>query len=42
MADHIRPMLHERLVFEQAEIECDNQTLLSPGPVSAANVRAAS
>lgn len=42
MADHVRPMLHERIVFEQAEIECDNQTLLSPGPVSVPNVRAAS
>jgi polygalacturonase len=34
MADRVRPMLHETIVFEQAEIVCDNPALLSGASVS--------
>ncbi|NSZ64451.1 glycoside hydrolase family 28 protein [Agrobacterium tumefaciens] len=34
MADGVRPMLHEGIVFEQAEIICDDPALLSASTVS--------
>ncbi|MNL18765.1 Polygalacturonase [compost metagenome] len=34
MADRVRPMRHEAIVFEQAHIVCDNPALLSDASVS--------
>jgi polygalacturonase len=34
MADHIRPMRHELIVAEQADVICDDPALLSSAPVS--------
>ncbi|MFC6446647.1 glycoside hydrolase family 28 protein [Shinella zoogloeoides] len=34
MADHVRPMRHEGIAAEQAEIDCDDPALLSGNPVS--------
>lgn len=34
MADHIRPMRHEGLTAENAQIDCDDPTLLSPTPIT--------
>ncbi|NVD43056.1 glycoside hydrolase family 28 protein [Ensifer sp. HO-A22] len=34
MADHVRPMRHEGLVVEQAEIDCDDPALISAASVS--------
>lgn len=34
MADRIRPMRHEAIVAEQADVDCDDPALLAPGSVS--------
>ncbi|WP_288427612.1 glycoside hydrolase family 28 protein [uncultured Agrobacterium sp.] len=34
MADHIRPMRHEAIVCEQAEVRCDDPSLISQSPIS--------
>ena len=39
MADHIRPMRHEMILAEQAEIDCDEPALLSRSCVSLLPVR---
>ena len=42
MADGIRPMRHEFIVHEHADVVCDDHSLLSPSPVSVPSFRAAS
>ena len=37
MADRIRPMQHEAIVFEQAEVTCDDPALLSSATVTSEN-----
>ena len=39
MADHVRPMRHERIVAEHADISCDDPALLSSASVSIPSVR---
>jgi len=34
MADHIRPMLHETLLAEQADLDCDDPGLISTAPIT--------
>ncbi|MGF6257316.1 glycoside hydrolase family 28 protein [Ensifer sp. LBL] len=34
MADHVRPMRHETIVSEQAEVDCDDLALLSAAAIS--------
>ncbi|KKX33178.1 glycoside hydrolase family 28 protein [Rhizobium sp. LC145] len=34
MADRVRPMRHETIVAEQADVDCDDPALLAPGSVS--------
>jgi len=34
MADHVRPMLHETLLCEQAEVDCDDPGLISSAPIT--------
>ena len=34
MADHLRPMLHETLLCEQAEVDCDDPGLISSAPIT--------
>lgn len=40
MADHVRPMRHETILREHAEIECDDPALLSAGTISVTTPRA--
>lgn len=40
MADDVRAMRHETIVFENAEIDCDDPALLSAGTISATTTRA--
>ncbi|MGF9564218.1 glycoside hydrolase family 28 protein [Neorhizobium sp. JUb45] len=42
MADGVRPMRHEGILGEHAEIDCDNLKLLSTDPISLSNLLAAS
>lgn len=42
MADAVRPMRHEGILGEFAEIDCDDLTLLSTDPISLSNLLAAS
>ncbi|GGB04126.1 polygalacturonase [Brucella endophytica] len=34
MADHVRPMRHESIVSERAEVRCDDHSLISQSPIS--------
>lgn len=42
MADGVRPMRHEGILCEHAQIDCDDPHLLSPDPISLSNLLAAS
>ncbi|THV21008.1 glycoside hydrolase family 28 protein [Peteryoungia ipomoeae] len=41
MADHVRPMRHERILAEHAEVTCDDPTLMSSAPISLFPIREA-